>query len=116
MYAIPTGGLPPGVVLHKLTGIRMNFGTFNPSELQYITVDDINDTGRTLRPHTQDARCTTVVLFERKDSEVKADHVGEYIEHNDWLVFPWEDPDNAFDDMVGYLEKGDRSAVYQSRE
>ena len=116
IYAVPRGGLPIGVHLSHLTGYSMKFDTFNPSGLQYITVDDINDTGRTMRPHVANELCTTVVLFERVDAAVKADHVGEIIGHNDWLVFPWEDADNAFDDMVEYLEEGNRNAVYQSRE
>ncbi len=116
IYAIPRGGLPGGVHLSHLTGIRMKFDTFNPEQSQYIVLDDINDTGRTMRPHVENEKATTVVLFEREDSEVKADYVGEYIKHNDWIIFPWEDPDNAFDDMVEYLEEGERHAVYKSRQ
>jgi len=116
IYAVPRGGLPAGVHLSHLTGIRMKFDTFNPEGLQYITVDAINDTGRTMRPHVADEKVTTAVLFEREDSEVKADYVGEYVKHNDWLVFPWENPDNAFDDMVEYLEEGAGNAVHQSRK
>lgn len=116
IYGVPRGGLPAAVHLSHLTDLKLSFDTFNPGGMKYIVVDDINDTGRTMRPHVANEHATTVVLFERLDAEVKADFVGEYVDHNDWLIFPWEDPDNAFDDMVEYLEEETRSAVYQSRK
>lgn len=116
IYAVPRRGLPIGVHLSHLTGIPLRIEVDDSSELKYTTVDDINDTGRTMRPFVNDNKCITVTLFERLDSEVKADIVGEYVGHNDWLVFPWENPENAFEDMVEYLEEGNRDAVYRERQ
>ena len=115
IYGIPRGGLPIAVHLSHLMGIQMDLEGVKEGDLQYIVVDDINDTGRTMES-CKDTNCVTVVLFERVDSKVKADFVGEYINHNDWLIFPWEDAGKAFEDMLEYLEEGTRDAVYQERQ
>lgn len=104
IYGIPRGGLPVAVHLSHLTGISMNFDTFGSGKPKYIVVDDINDTGRTMRPHIRNDKCITIALFEREDAECKADIVGEYIHHNDYLVFPWENKERAFEDMIEYLK------------
>ena len=116
IYAVPRGGLPIGVHLSHLTGIPMKLDVDDSVEIQYTTVDDINDTGRTMSKFVSEPNCLTIALFERLDSKVKADLVGEYINHNDWIIFPWEDKNKAFDDMVEYLEEGNRNAVYCKRQ
>ena len=104
IFAVPRGGLPIGVHLSHLTGIPMDLGGVIDDSLQYVIVDDINDTGRTMTQYVNKENCVTVALFERVDSSVAADYVGEYVNHNDWLVMPWEVMDNAFEDMLDYAE------------
>jgi len=89
VYGIPRGGLPIAIHLSHIMG--WNFAT-NPFDDHYentLIVDDIADTGITLK------KCGSLyinaTLFYKPWSEVKPDFYVE--ESNEWIVFPWEDID-----------------------
>jgi len=86
VYGIPRGGLP--IAVHLSHHLEIDFST-NPFDYPYentLIVDDIADTGITLK------KCgslyLTATLFYKNRSTVKPDF---FIEETDlWVVFPWE--------------------------
>lgn len=89
VYGIPRGGLP--IAVHLSHFLDLNFLT-NPFEKMHeetLIVDDIADTGLTLKKYG--SLYLTATLFYKPKSEVKPDF---YIhETTYWIVFPWERPD-----------------------
>ncbi len=112
MLAIARGGLPVvGAVSYALgvkncatinveyyTGIdeRLDVPVILPplldvadlSDARLLVVDDVADTGETLRPSVADQR--TAVLNEKSRSVVRCDYVWRRTER--WIEFPWSDP------------------------
>jgi hypothetical protein len=73
--------------------------------LRLLVVDDVNDTGDTLRvarAHLQTlgpAEVRTAVLHEKLTSPERADFVGETINEWRWLIYPWA----VVEDVGGFL-------------
>jgi len=87
IYGIPRGGLPVAVHLSHI--MKWSFAT-NPFDELYkniLIVDDIADTGITLKKY--DNLYLTATLFYKACSSVKPDFYVE--ETTKWIVFPWED-------------------------
>lgn len=83
----------------RLDGVESVVKRINEGDYERILlVDDINDTGKTLKKITDEINSQitgspeirTAVLYERSDKEheLESDYVEEYIE--EWLVFPHE--------------------------
>ena len=97
IVAIPRGGLSIAHVIAEHLNIK-DVEIYNPS-ITYgdtvLLVDDINDSGATLmeilsKPNHFLKRPTTAVLAQRYSSKIYCDFVGEGIEHDDYVLFPWE--------------------------
>lgn len=91
---IPRGGLIPAVMFSHRYGIPyMDFSQAKNlpriSRKKILVLDDIADTGRTLE-EIESLSFLTATLAYRDLSVVIPDYFGEYIEHKDWLVYPWE--------------------------
>ena len=109
IYGIPRGGLIPAVLLSHKLGIPITQELKSYS----LVVDDISDSGSTLRKILD--RCDnpvynlrevyTATLYEREDTIVNPDFVGLHVKYNDWLVFPWENKMNASQDKAEYENK-----------
>lgn len=85
VYAIPRGGVPAAYAMTPY--IQMTF-VDHPEEADII-VDDLVDTGRTMRAHLAlNPEAIPVVLFGKICPEVFV--VGKLYNPQDWLVFPWE--------------------------
>lgn len=92
------GGLVPGTMLSHLTNLPLL--TFDPKlptlpvdlyTKRYILIDEICDTGDTLIELTARTRNhLTCALYKRHSSKYEPNVVWRYVEHDDWLVFPWE--------------------------
>ncbi len=54
-----------------------------------VIIDDIMDTGRSLQPFIE-VSCVTAVLVRRESCSIDADYVGNVIDHEDYILFPWE--------------------------
>jgi len=87
VYGISRGGLP--IAIHLSHFMHWNFTNdlFYDHYEHTIVVDDIADTGITLK------KCgnlyLTATIFYKQRSEIKPDF---YVEETDkWIVFPWED-------------------------
>jgi len=91
------GGLVPGTMLSHLTNLPLL--TFDPKDplpdtlksKRYIIFDEICDTGGTLAHLTNcPAQHFTATLYKRYSAKFNPDLVWRTVEHDDWLVFPWE--------------------------
>jgi len=92
IYAVPRGGYPISVYLSHRFNLPIITNS-NKISRSTLIVDDINDTGETLRsiiefkPHLSDIATlystTWTSIFS--DFNVKTKH-----NQNEWIVFPWE--------------------------
>lgn len=86
IYAIPRGGLSPGVYLSH----RLNLPWLAAHQKGALIVDDIADTGRTLVPF--EGKFYIFTIFYHKQSLVVPDY-WVYEKKDAWIVFPWEGDD-----------------------
>lgn len=100
IYGIPRNGLVLAVALsHKLNiPLLSELKTSNDYELnQVLVVDDISDTGTTLRKYK--GIPTATIYYKPKTSKCKPTvHV---FETDNFIVFPWETEESA---KADYLE------------
>lgn len=91
---IPRGGLIPAVLMsHKfgLTYISLDQAKTLPraEKKRIVVVDDISDTGHTLKE--LDIHDFVTASLTYRQSSLYLPHVfGTTAEHDDWIVFPWE--------------------------
>jgi uncharacterized protein len=105
VVALGRGGFVPGVHLSHHLGVPLvplmwqtRDGAVNKryiARVPSLIVDDINDTGRTLREVTTECSwngsCSTAVLINKKSSSFAAvDFSGESTDSPAWISFPWE--------------------------
>lgn len=83
IYAIPRGGLVLGVVLSHALDIPMVMGGVTSNTL---VVDEICDTGRSLRPYL--GRCDTLTIYKHEDCDVLPTYFMRT--NSQWVEFPWE--------------------------
>lgn len=95
IYGAPRGGLPLAVTLSHYLETPL---LLEPKD-GCIWVDDIIETGKTVDSLTcvPAAKCTWVTKKPRGD--VLSAYV---VFDNPWIVFPWEDPIQAQQDMAAY--------------
>jgi len=121
IYGIPRGGVVPAIMLSHLTGIPVIISQSPPpmsSKTKILIIDDILDTGRTLKKCVDECKVFTdkiitlcmVVRSYNGDSETKVMGFPDYhhvvISDKDiWVLFPWENPANLNKDKENYEEK-----------
>jgi xanthine phosphoribosyltransferase len=111
IYALPRGGLVPATLIAHELGIQsvkipspVTFPrAFRPAE-GVLIVDDIADSGKTLRFAKRDyIGAKFACLVARSKCEPKPDFVGQILDTDAWVWFPWEiDPER---DQKEYREK-----------
>jgi len=82
IFGIPRGGLIPAVMLSHRLGLPL----VSKPDQKSLVVDEIADTGHTLKSFTQ----RTAVLVWKKSSVIKPSFYGRMIDSDSWIVFPWE--------------------------
>ena len=99
VYGIPRGGTILAVMLsHKLdipyiTSLEDIIFT----DENFIIIDDIVDTGETLKKYKEQPECRNsyfVTIHEHEQSSVKPDYSVLYKEDK-WIVYPWEIRDST---------------------
>tara|TARA_R110002153_G_scaffold78525_1_gene200979 strand:+ start:870 stop:1262 length:393 start_codon:yes stop_codon:yes gene_type:complete len=88
IYGIPRGGLIPAVMLSHKLGLPYS----DKLTLTSLIVDDISDTGVTLKEF--EGYNTAVLLHKPHTSESVPTIYGESYQKDDWVVFPWEREDS----------------------
>lgn len=100
-YPIPRGGLVLAVALSH----RFGKPVLDRPTNKCILVDDIADSGATLRKIRLRYPYPAIVLAKRSTCrEIAIDNV-MLIENDDWLVFPWENKEKAQEDYEAYKNK-----------
>ncbi|KGG14168.1 MULTISPECIES: phosphoribosyltransferase [Prochlorococcus] len=96
VYGIPRGGLCLSVALSHSLGIPL----LTQIKKGCLVVDDVYETGRSLSQVLNTPEVTAFVWF----SKVKPKwwHAVELAKPDEWLIFPWENKDNAAKDMKDY--------------
>jgi uncharacterized protein len=94
IYAIPRGGLVPGVLLsHKLyIPLLTSFDEvllYKKADKKVLIVDEISDSGKTLEFYKKMTDFPIFTLYVRYNSTCIPDIYGEFIETDEWLNFPW---------------------------
>ena len=89
IYAPPRGGLPLGVILSHNISIPLLLDESDISE-ETLIVDDISDRGVTLKELLEGKSNDVAVLYEREGTVYEADYVFKKLNHDKWLIFPWE--------------------------
>ena len=102
---IPRGGLIPAVMMSHAFGIKYisySSAKLLPKELREktIVIDDISDTGVTMK-EAVDLGFITAALSLRSGTKTVPNFIGEQINNDSWLVFPWEKLDSI--PMQNYL-------------
>ena len=99
IYGIPRGGLCLAVALsHKLKTNLISEPIKNS-----LIVDDVYETGMTLKTHKNIEGAKFFVLFSK---EPPTWWNSVYIsEKSDWIVFPWENNLNVQNDRKDYINK-----------
>ena len=97
VYGIPRGGVILAVMLsHKLDipYLERLSGMYGEN---FIVVDDIVDTGKTMKHYSTLEVCKNtcyVTIHEHEQSSVKPDYSVLYKEDK-WIVYPWEIKDSV---------------------
>ncbi|MEI0563415.1 phosphoribosyltransferase [Brachyspira pulli] len=95
IYGLARGGLVPAVMLSHRLKIPMVLNMEEVWRLKVknksvLIVDDISDTGETLR-YFDDQKFDIATLFVREHtSKIKPKYIYKNINHDNWLLFPWE--------------------------
>jgi hypoxanthine phosphoribosyltransferase len=99
VYGYPRGGLIPATILSH--NLDMKFTT-KPIANYTLYVDDIADTGETIKKQVAEKQ-TVAVLYKRESCDVDCIY-GEVVPDGVWLVFPWENKKKAKQDYVEYCK------------
>jgi uncharacterized protein len=107
IIAITNGGIIPATIISYNLGIK-NIHLFPiinkkiihnkipilKTNKKYLLIDEIYDTGKTLKKTSKCLRCINhldVFLIERYSTVISANHVyGRVLDDSRWVVFPWE--------------------------
>jgi hypoxanthine phosphoribosyltransferase len=100
---LPRGGLIPAVLLSHKLGLpyvdsHNDFGDYE----NILVVDDICDSGETLKEHHQ--FFTTATIHYKQAAIVKPDFYYSLAPRDKWIVYPWEQKDSQT--TADYATKG----------
>lgn len=103
---LPRGGLIPAVMIsHRLSipfvsqaNIKNIFGNI-------LIVDDICDSGQTLKQFKFEENIYTATLHWKQSSEYQPNYFWEIAYENEWIVYPWENKDSKT--IPDYATKGE---------
>lgn len=98
VLAITRGGLVPATYIAHALGIaniqccRNNPPSFDGTNTFVLIVDDISDSGDTLRDIVKQIKCehTTATIFKRYNTKFEPDYFGVEVTTDEWITFPWE--------------------------
>ena len=88
---LPRGGLIPAVLLsHKM---KIPFHIETPLTGNILIVDDICDSGETLKKFKHEKRIYTATIHYKQTALVEPDFWYSLVQKGDWIVYPWERED-----------------------
>ena len=103
IYGVPRGGLPIAVALSHRSGLPV--AETCPADLfSTLIVDDVVETGKTFREYVVDKRAPFFWCWVNKSPSIAVPAV-LLRPQDEWLVFPWEDPGRAEEDMKDFYSR-----------
>ena len=102
VYGIPRGGVILAVLLSHKLDLPYVENPYNYQLDDFIVIDDIADTGETLKFYEETFEKSYIVtIHEHEQSIVKPDY--SVIDKGDkWIVYPWETEDS--EEIQDYLK------------
>ena len=103
---LPRGGLIPAVILsHRLSiPFIAQANIFNiPGNI--LIVDDICDSGKTLKRFKLEENIYTATLHWKQSAEYQPNYFWEIAYENEWICYPWENKDSQT--IPDYATKGE---------
>jgi hypoxanthine phosphoribosyltransferase len=99
---LPRGGMIPAIMLsHKM---NIPFQTSAPTAPgNVLIVDDICDSGETLRRFKHEKRFYTATIHHKQTAAVEPTFWYSLVKEGDWIVYPWEREDSKA--IQDYLNK-----------
>lgn len=92
---LPRGGLIPAVMLsHRLSIPFVSQSNIQLIEGNILVVDDICDTGKTLKRFKFENNIYTAALHWKQSAEYQPNYFWEVAYENEWIVYPWENKDS----------------------
>jgi len=101
---LPRGGLIPAVMLsHKLTIPFVSQANIAGVNGNILIVDDICDSGKTLKRFKFESNVYTATLHYKTTAEYEPHFWWKLADNNTWYYYPWERKDS--DTIADYLKK-----------
>ena len=92
---LPRGGLIPAVMLsHRLSIPFVSQAQIQTTIGNILIVDDICDSGKTLKKFKFEENVYTATLHWKQSSEYQPNYFWEIAYENEWIVYPWENIDS----------------------
>jgi hypoxanthine phosphoribosyltransferase len=103
---LPRGGLIPAVMLSHRLGIPfVSQAQIQTTIGNILIVDDICDSGKTLKKFKFEENVYTATLHWKQSSEYQPNYFWEIAYENEWIVYPWENRDSKT--IPDYATKGE---------
>lgn len=103
---LPRGGLIPAVMLsHKLQIPFVSQANIGGVIGNILIVDDICDSGKTLKRFKFENDVYTATLHWKQSAEYQPNYFWEIAYENEWIVYPWENKDSQT--IPDYATKGE---------
>jgi len=92
---LPRGGLIPAVMISHRLGIPfVSQAQIQTTIGNILIVDDICDSGKTLKRFKFEENIYTATLHWKQSSEYQPNYFWEIAYENEWIVYPWENKDS----------------------
>jgi len=103
---LPRGGLIPAVLLsHRLSIPFVSQANIASITGNILIVDDICDSGKTLKKFKFEENVYTATLHWKQSAEYQPNYFWEIAYENEWIVYPWENKDSQT--KPDYASKGE---------
>jgi len=89
IHGIKRGGLIPAVMLSHI----LNTPISDVIDSHTLVIDDICDTGETLKFYAEQ-KCPTVTLHYKRSAIIEPTFWRELVDDETWIVYPWERTDS----------------------
>ena len=100
IYGIPRGGIVLATHLSYRTGKPLLFNK-NKIDRNTLVVDDISDSGRTLKETLRDKKCFRVIsIFTTPHTKFPPNFFCRIKKKTDWVIFPWETRESSKYDRI----------------
>lgn len=97
IYGIPRGGLMVATILSHLLELPMVTTYYRASAWNTLVVDDLLESGETLKRFRDLGSECAVVIAKTQDDKILPRYVGELSRlTSEWIVFPWETDKSTF--------------------